>query len=360
MVSADLSRVNSFLVIRLGAIGDVLRVLPAVRRLRTTFPEATIGWAVEEWAYPILAGNPNIDRFHILNRSKFRNGLGTAVAEIRRMYKEVTACNYDISLDFHGRAKSGVFSYFSGAKLRIGFGFGHSTEANFIFNNCHVKVDDPDKNRVLRFLNLLEPLGGDTSYDPDDHGIYLLPENQEKALSLYHELGSPSLAVYPGSSKRQATYHRWPPEKWVELLKRVGSQGISSVVFWGPDERELAQGIVEKAGSNCSLAPSTSLVEMMALLKYFSVFIGSNTAAMHMAWMQGVPTAVFVGPATPRRDAPHPPYPSVVLQAEEYLKPGRRKRDQSEVTTAVAVEDAELAVTKLFNESQKRSCRETV
>ncbi len=60
------------LVVRLGAIGDVLRVLPAVRRLRVRRPDVSIAWAVEDWVYPLLADNPNIDRFHVLQRNALR------------------------------------------------------------------------------------------------------------------------------------------------------------------------------------------------------------------------------------------------------------------------------------------------
>ena len=56
------------LVMRLGAIGDCLRVLPAVARIRRERPDAEIGWAVEHWVLPALKGNPLVDRFHVLNR----------------------------------------------------------------------------------------------------------------------------------------------------------------------------------------------------------------------------------------------------------------------------------------------------
>jgi ADP-heptose:LPS heptosyltransferase len=355
MAGADLSQTNSFLVIRLGAIGDVLRVLPAVRRLRLARPQSTIGWVIEEWAYPIIADNPNIDRFHIFDRSELRRGGIGALKEIRRIYREITACRYEVSLDFHGRAKSGLFSLFSGAKHRIGYGFRQSTEANFIFNNRHVLLDDPDKNRVARFLNLLEPLGVDKTYDPYDHGIYMPPEIELQATQWHERQGRPILAAYPGSSKRQADYHRWPPGKWIDLLKQLGSRNISSVVFWGPDEEELARTIVQAVGPSCSLAPTTSLKEMLAMLKCFEAFIGSNTAAMHMAWMQNVPTIVFVGPATPSRDAPPPPFLSVALQSYEHVIPGRRKREQAGATTAVSVAQAEEAVCALLSDPLRKS-----
>ena len=63
---------DRFLVLRLGAIGDVLRVLPAVRRLRRSVSDAHIGWAIESRAYPVVAGNPIVNRFHVVDRRKLR------------------------------------------------------------------------------------------------------------------------------------------------------------------------------------------------------------------------------------------------------------------------------------------------
>ena len=83
-VEVDAGKLRNVLVVRLGAIGDVLRVLPAVRRLRSFRPDLHIGWAVEDWVYPIVAGNPAVDRFHVLRRSRLSAGPRNALGEIRR------------------------------------------------------------------------------------------------------------------------------------------------------------------------------------------------------------------------------------------------------------------------------------
>ena len=342
---------QSFLIVRLGAIGDVLRTLPAVTRLRQARPKVTIAWAVEQWVYPVLAGNPNIDRFHLLDRRELRAGAARAWNETRRFLGEIRRCRYDVALDFHGRLKSGAVSYFSGAPRRIGYVRGQCTEGNYLFTNERVRLENPLENRVLRFLKLLSPLNIDASYDPRENGLYLCPEVKVRASEWYEKLNCPVLAVYPGSSRRQAAYHRWPKDKWIDLLTRLSSEGVRSVVFWGPDEESLACEIVESAGSGCILAPQTSLPEMAAMLGNFQVFLGSNTAAMHMSWLQGVPTAVFVGPALADTDSPLPPVPFRVLRAGNYFRTGVSKRYQPQVTREVPVEEALQALRELLAEA---------
>ena len=349
------------LVIRLGAIGDALRVLPAVRRLRCALPDASIAWAVEHWVYPLLAGNPNIDRFHVLDRRALRGGVGRAVVEISRFVREIRAAGYGTVLDFHGRLKSGVVSWSSGAGVRIGYARGDCTEGNHLFNNVHVHLADPAENRVLRFLHLLEPLGIAPSFDPADTGVHVEGAVARQARAWYAGQGGPALAAYPGTSRLQAAYHRWPSEKWVDLLRRLGRQRVRTVVFWGPDDAEYTRAIAEQAPEACVLAPATTLAEMLAMLGCFRAFIGTNTAAMHMAWLQGVPTAVFTGPADPRTDAPLPPVPARVLRAAERVRPGVSKRHQADVVAAVPVEEALAAVTSLLGEARledaPRRCR---
>ena len=342
------------LVVRLGAIGDALRVLPAVRRLRQERPGATIAWAVEQWVYPALAGNPHVDRFHVLDRGALRAGPWRALPEIVRFVREVRAGRYQTVLDFHGRLKSGLVGWSTGAPVRIGYVRGQCTEGNHLFTNVHVTLDDPLENRVLRFLHLLRALGIEADFDPRETGLSVPADARERARRWHQEYGRPVVAAFPGTSRRQAAYHRWPAEKWIDLLGRLGSEGLGTMVFWGPDDAQEARAIAAAVPTGCRLAPATTLPELMAMVALCRVYIGSNTAATHMAWLQGVPTAVFLGPAHPRTDAPLPPVPSRVLSAVEHFVPGQRKREQPAVVAALSVDTAYAAVHELLDQCASR------
>jgi ADP-heptose:LPS heptosyltransferase len=348
-----LQAANSFLVVRLGAIGDALRVFPMVRRLRRERPDAHIGWAVEDWVHPALAPSEDIDQFHVLRRGELRAGGFRALREWRRFLSDIRSTRYEVALDVHGRFKSGIVTRGSRARWRLGYVAGQETELNHWFTNVRVRLDDPEESRVLRFLHLLEPLGISCTYDPAENGLPLTRDVVERAEAWYEGAGRPHIAAFPGSSQHQAGYNRWPEEKWVSLLRRLVEDGLRAVVFWGPAEKAFATTIAERVGTGCTLGPEKTLPEFMAILGRFPVFIGSNTAAMHMAWMQGVPTAFFCGPPEPRTHAPLPPVPYQVLRADEKVRPGISKKRQPEVVSAVPVEDAHAAVHELLNESRR-------
>jgi heptosyltransferase I len=339
---------DSYLIVRLGAIGDVLRTCPAVRRLRRERPGVKIGWAVEHWVAPLLEGNTDIDRVHVLSRRELESGWGRAAREFRRFVREVRAERYSVALDFHARFKSGLVTRLSGARRRIGYAGGQVWENNHWFTNERVTLADPVENRVQRFLHLLEPLGVSAEYDPNDLGVPLTGDVRDRGREMYDAIGRPPLAVFAGTSANQAAYHRWPEEKWIELLRRLGAAGVRSAVLWGPEEADLSARIVEASDGAARLAPRTSLVEMMALAGCFRAYAGSNTAALHMAWMQGVPAAVFTGPAETRTDTPMPPVPGRALRADALVRAGVSKRHQADVTAAVPVEDVYAAVMELL------------
>ncbi len=337
-----------FLVMRLGAIGDCLRVLPAVARLKRERPDAEIGWAVEHWVAPVLRGNPLIDRLHVLDRRELKGGARRALAEVRRFTREVRQHDYEVLLEFHGRFKSGLLAWRSGVPVRIGYARGHESEGNFLFTNVKVTPADAWENRIYRFLGLLGPLGMPTGYDPRAHGLHVADADRRWAEAAWAAAGKPALAVFPSTSAHRAR-ERWPDHKWLDLLRKLGADGISSMVLWGPAEKEFCADLARDAGPPCVLAPPTTLPQMLALIGRCRAYVGADTAALHMAWMQGLPAAVIAGHKPARTIEPPPPARSRMLFAAEHYVEGLKPSAQDDrVVSAVAVEAVRKAVHDLL------------
>jgi ADP-heptose:LPS heptosyltransferase len=341
-------RARRILVMRLGAIGDCLRVLPAVARIRKERPDAEIGWAVEHWVAPALQGNPLIDRLHVLNRKELKGGARRAWAEIRRFTRDVRARDYEVLLDFHGRFKSGLLAWLSGVPVRIGYARGHESEGNFLFTNVKVTPRDAWESRIYRFMSLLGPLGISTQYDPAAHGLHVADADRRWAEQAWAAAGRPTLAVFPSTSAHRAR-ERWPDDRWLALLKQLNANGISSMVLWGPAEKEFCAGLARDAGPPCVLAPPTTLPQMQALIGQCRAYVGADTAAMHMAWMQGLPVAVVAGHKPARTIQPPPPAQSRMLFAAEHYVEGLKPSAQDDrVVAAVTVEAVRKAVHDLL------------
>jgi len=336
------------LVIRLGAVGDCLRVCPAIKRLREARPAATVAWAVEDRVLSVLEGHPAIDRFHVLRRSELNAGVGRAWAEIKRFRRELRAGRYEVVIDFHGRLKSGLVAWMSGVPLRVGYSRKDGSECNYLFMNQRVSLRDSWENRVLRFLELLSPLGINTAVERELLGLHLDPAALLRASEMYSQAGCPELALYPGCSSGRAG-ERWPLERWRQYLQRLDAAGIRSMLLWGPDEVELVEQLRGALGSSSCVAPSTTLPELVALTGQFRAYVGSDTAALHMAWLQGVPAAVFTGPKPSVTASPLALVEHRILRSEEHYVEGLAPSRQSPgVTTEVTVEQVVTATRSLL------------
>src|SRR5579862_5801273 len=85
-----LSKMTRILVVRLGAMGDVIHALPAVATLKAAFPNAHVTWVIKPRWMPLIEGNPNVDAIVPFERS------ASGIVEARRRIRET---QFDIAVD---------------------------------------------------------------------------------------------------------------------------------------------------------------------------------------------------------------------------------------------------------------------
>ncbi|KKL45471.1 hypothetical protein LCGC14_2355360, partial [marine sediment metagenome] len=156
---------KKILIVRLSAIGDVVHVLPALRSLRSNFPDSKITWLVEDKASDILTGHPDIDEVITFPRRKWQrnilkiNKITNTVFEIFSFYKKLRKDCYDIVIDFQGNLKSGVMTIMTGSENRIGFGKGYCKEFNYLFTKYRIRPPRKRMHKIDKNLALLGGLG---------------------------------------------------------------------------------------------------------------------------------------------------------------------------------------------------------
>src|SRR5207302_11505934 len=110
------------LIVLPGALGDVIRALPLLGRIRRTRPDSCLGWAVEPPSAPLLAGHPWLDRVHVFERPR---GVRALLPFLQRVRRE----RYQVALDLGRGIKSALIAWASGASERIGFARADGREA---------------------------------------------------------------------------------------------------------------------------------------------------------------------------------------------------------------------------------------
>jgi lipopolysaccharide heptosyltransferase I len=295
------------LLIRLGAVGDVLRTLPALHMIRTRFPRLHLAWIVEDLALDLLSGHPEIDEVIRFPRPELLAALrsGRPAAPLADLRRSLRARRFDVALDFQGSLKSGLVAFLSGAPRRVGFSPRHCRELSFLFTNDWARPRSRVLNRVEKNLALAERLGA-----TGDEVAMILPETPgegARAESIVRTLaprGEPIVLLSPGTSRRQA-HKRWPAERYATLASRIRRLGDARpVVAWGPGEETMARAVVDASQGGAVLAPPLSLRLLAALLRRAALFVGADTGPMHLAWAVGCPVIALFGPTDPRLNAP--------------------------------------------------------
>ena len=319
---ADLAgSARRILVVRLGAMGDVVRTRFAFAGLRARCPGAHIDWLVEDRNAPGLCGITGLDGVvEVPRRALTAARPVRALGALRGIVSELRERRYDLALDFHSILKSAFLVRASRIPVRIGYGGALAREGAQWLMTHRVELPDPHVSRFERNAALVRFLGGDVPKTPPP---LELPEGAADELG---ELPGEFGVVHPGTSPT-TLYKRWEPDRWAEVIRRLyEARGLASVVTWGPveGEREAAERIVKAAGAGAVLAPRTSgIAAMLALLGRARLFIGSDSGPMHLAAVAGRPIVIVFGPTDPIENAPFPGVPSRVVRRDVGCNPCR-------------------------------------
>jgi len=325
------SAFSRVLIVRLGAIGDVVNTLPALSALREALPHAHVAWVVEPAAASLLQGHSMVDEVIVVPRSRAGRGLRRALdvlSAVRAAGDTLGPRRFDLVVDFQGNLRSGLVVRRTRAPLRVGYARGSCREGNWLFTNRRVAAPLRDGHRVERALALL--MGLELQIGPSPRPV--IPEDpdaERRAEEFAGGLrggGRRVIAIHAGTSEF-ASYKQWPASRYIELVPRLCAEmGAAVVLTWkGEGEREAAEAIAG-AAEGAVVAPETnSLLELAALLRRCDLFIGSDSGPLHLASAVGTPVVALFGP---KDAAVYGPYygRSKVVEVDLPCRPCKRRR----------------------------------
>lgn len=302
---------RKILVLRLSAVGDVIRTLPAVKILKEIYPSTLIAWIVEEPSHSLLRSQPEVDEVILFPRKRWTEGvksfikMGTTLKEMYHFIVDLRRHRFDVVFDFHGILKSGILSYLSGSPIRVGFDHRSSKEMNFLFSNVKVSLPPQKISRFQRNILLLKGIGKEVRQI--QYRLNIPQEDQEYIASFFKEpFKRPLIAIHPGSSSK-AIFKRWIPDRYAQLSDRLVRELNATILFtWGEGEIDLVEEIQKKMNEHSLLAPPTgSLTQLGEVYRYCDLYIGGDTGPMHIASLMGTPVVVLYGPTDPIENEPY-------------------------------------------------------
>lgn len=267
---------KQILIVRLGAMGDMIHSLPGAASLKHSFPDAHITWVVEpKWA-PLLEGNGFVDRLICFRRdepSTWRN----TIAELR-------AQRYDLAVDFQGLFKSALIAHLARPERLAGFGPGVVRErpAGFFYST---RVPSSSIHVVDQALDLAAGAGA-------QHLVKTFPLPK----------GCPEGRLPDGSFALASPLAGWTSKQWpIEYYERLAillreKLGLPLVLNGAPGSVPDVPGTLKHESGISGLVDAT---------RRASVVIGVDSGPLHLAAALGKSGVAIYGPTDPVRNGPY-------------------------------------------------------
>ena len=287
------------LIVLLGAIGDVVRALPLLGRIRSAWPDAHIAWAVEPKSKAVLEHHRWLDEIILYDRA---HAPWTFLPFLRR----VRNGQFDLVIDLQRHLKSGLTSRVTGARDRFGFDAANTKEFNHRFSNHQIAPQPNMRLKLQQYQAFGDALG--LAPTPIEFGLAPTDEERARAIDLLRDAPRPILAVILGSSWPSRVYF---PESTAAVIRRVArpdadSPALYPVLLGGGDEMKLADEVMRHLDDvpALNLAGRTSLRDLIAIFPECAVAFGPDSGPMHIAAAVGCPVVSLWGATAAERSAP--------------------------------------------------------
>lgn len=284
------STAHRFLIVRLGALGDVVHGIPVVAALRERFPSARIDWMVDPRYVPLLGQVQGLSVAIPVEPRRVRESWSTV--------RSLRALDYSAVIDLQGLVKSAVLARAVGAWRTIGFPRAHLREP--LARAFYSDTPDPGERQhvIEKNLALLAPLGVRAAVP----AFPIAVPQSDVADAVAAQCPAGYVAINPGAAWPNK---RWPAERFGAVAARTREAlGLPTVIVWGPGEEGLAGAVMEASGGASVLAPPTTVLDLLALFRGARLMLSGDTGPLHLAAAVGTPVVALFGPTTAARNGP--------------------------------------------------------
>ena len=287
------------LILLLGSIGDVVRALPLLGRMRASWPTAHLAWAVEPKSAPILYGHPWLNELIVYDRTRAPWSFVPFLRRVRRG-------RFDVVVDLQRHLKSGITSLSSGAPERWGFAAANVKEFNHWFSNRRITAQPPMRLKLAQYQVFGDALG--LASKRPRFGLDPSAEVQHRVGAMLADAPRPRLGVILGSSWPSRVYF---PQSVAAVIRNLATQSNGGREFFpiligGREELALAVAVRRELGDAplLDLTGETRLEDLAGIFAACDVAYGPDSGPMHIAAAVGCPVVSLWGATAAVRSAP--------------------------------------------------------
>lgn len=280
-------------------VGDAVMSIPALRAIRSRWPNAEIVILARPWVADLYRGQGYADRILVYENKGTHRGFWGRERLARALRRE----KFDVAVLFQNAFDGAWIAWRARVPERIGYARDGRSWLLTRAIPVPAKGETPD-HEVYDYLELLRRAGWlERLPRVDDISIVVREEDRQKALERLFAAGVRKNAVRIAfaSGAAYGSAKCWEPERYATLADRMIAAFDADVILFGaPQESGMAARIASAMRNRaCNLVGSTQIGELPALLSTCRLFIGNDSGAMHVAGAVGVPVIGIFGPTDP-------------------------------------------------------------
>lgn len=306
--AVPLGEIKRVLVIKLRHHGDVLVSSPVFSVLKAHAPHAEIDALVYADTAEMLTLHPAISTVHTIDRKwKQLGALGQVKAELA-LYNDLKARAYDLIIHLTEHWRGAWLCRLLKPRWSVGpVVKGRSKRWKQSFTHLQSVPRNALRHMAETNLDALRRIG--IQPGPDERHMTLVPGPAAVATVAGHLAGfglqgGDFIHIHPAS---RWFFKCWPVEHMAALVERLQAEGHAVVLTAAPshDEKAMLASIQARLSKPAfSLSGQLSLKELAALTQASRLFIGVDSAPMHIAAAVGTPTVALFGPSGDKQWGP--------------------------------------------------------
>lgn len=294
------------LIIKWGALGDLIAGTVAIKAVRETFPKATITLLSNRLMMEVCPAGTLCDEIIIYDDKHF-----SLVEEIH-IVNQIRKRKFDCAINLRWMSeRSAVLCWLSGAHVRAGSG-----SAGALWFYTH-KIPFPTTRRheFLRHLDIVKTIG--CSKNEPEPFVFISHDDSKFAEQWFEQNGlikERTLHLHPGASSLSKA---WMPERFAAIGKRFAEEiGGRVIITRGSNEQNLAEKVRDGIGTTTLIAPPTSVGQLSALVARAGLSICNYSGVMNVAMAVKTPL-VALGCTSPEDWGPYGDLHRTINKASE-------------------------------------------
>ena len=257
---------NKILIIQTAFLGDVILATSVVSELKNKFPNANIDFLLKKGNESLLANNPKLNSVFTFDKS---TGKWKSIIRLIRQFRKE---KYDLVINLHRFASSGIIAGFSGGKKRYGF---KKNPFSFLYTKKFDHTIGNGTHEVERNLSLLQEFNVSKKNCPE-----LFPSDADKQ----HVQKYKTNEYYCIAPTSVWFTKQMPTHKWIELISSLPDS--SSIYFLGAQsDSTYCQKLLKESNAKnvVSLCGELSLLQSAALMKDATRNYVNDSGPLHLA-----------------------------------------------------------------------------